>query len=332
MGRVSLFPGNGLESHFRLMGGKPFHHFPAILFCFIQCQPFSKTTLHFLHQRHGVLMGEFQQNLQILGKGGKIGFSIGLIDTRRHGVIKIGDSLALMHLVLVGLNGDAGQCRITADVVGLPEIAVPGGESAMEQRHRVNLTAGFRQRIKVLVVDVNFSRAVGLCHLGGNHIGIIKSLCTFRTIFQHGAHGGVLVDTPNLLLIPIRAECQVLIGLHQGRRQFPHPFMLIPIQNIGLCCLGIAVGHQRFLHQILYLLHGGDGKLFQRFPAYLFGQLVQLPGGKTFLCQTYIRFKNRTADFGGIKGNHLAAAFSDLWLHVGFQAFLLVISVRTGGA
>ena len=85
------------------------------------------------------------------------------------------------------------------------------------------------------------------------------------------------------------------------------------------------MGDERFLYQILYLLHGRGFIPFQRTACNLLGQLVQLLRRKPFLCQTYIRFKNSAADLGSVKGRQLTAALADLWFHRWASAFLYEI-------
>ena len=59
-------------------------------------------------------------NLQKLRQGLKEFLAVGLVHTLGHGVIENGDALPAVHLVLVGLYGNARQGRVAADVVGLP--------------------------------------------------------------------------------------------------------------------------------------------------------------------------------------------------------------------
>ena len=66
---------------------------------------------------------------QIIGKSA----AEGLFDAGRHGIVEIGDGLAAVLVVLVGLQCDAGQGRVRANVIWLAQEAMSGGEAALEQ-------------------------------------------------------------------------------------------------------------------------------------------------------------------------------------------------------
>ena len=55
---------------------------------------------------------------------------IGLGDARGQAVIEVRDALPAVLVVLVGLDGDAGQGRVAADIVGLAQEAVARAEAA----------------------------------------------------------------------------------------------------------------------------------------------------------------------------------------------------------
>ena len=97
----------------------------------------------------------------------------------------------------------------------------------------------------------------------------------------------------------------------------------IPIEDIGFSGLGVAVVNEAFLHQILYLLDGGNEVSRQGPPNYLVGQLVQLVGGEAFLGESYIGFKDRAANLGFVKRGKLAAALANLCVHDGSGLSLL---------
>ena len=78
-------------------------------------------------------MTHLKFDLKILGQGLEIGLSVGLCHTWGHGIIEIGHALPAVHLVLIGLNGDARQRGIAANIVRLAQAAVPGGKAALEQ-------------------------------------------------------------------------------------------------------------------------------------------------------------------------------------------------------
>ena len=81
-----------------------------------------------------VLLGEVGgQQLQRLGEVAGVELAVGLAHALGHGVVEGGDALAAVLVVLVGLDGDAGQGGVAGDVVGLAQVAVAGGEAAVEE-------------------------------------------------------------------------------------------------------------------------------------------------------------------------------------------------------
>ena len=88
-----------------------------------------------------------------------------------------------MHFILVGLDGDAGQSRIAADIVRLPQKAVARAESAAEQADQVDLAAGFREHIKILIVDMDIPVHMSHCDIFWQNIIVGKILASFRTVF-----------------------------------------------------------------------------------------------------------------------------------------------------
>ena len=72
-----------------------------------------------------------------------------------------------MLVVLVGLDGDAGQGGIAVDVVGLPQIAVAGGEAAREDSLSRSIWQQVVVRVrKVQVVDVDVPARCALACAG----------------------------------------------------------------------------------------------------------------------------------------------------------------------
>ena len=49
----------------------------------------------------------------------------GFDNAGRHGVVKVWNTLASVHFILICLNGDTGKGRVAADVIRLAQIAVP---------------------------------------------------------------------------------------------------------------------------------------------------------------------------------------------------------------
>ena len=120
--------------------------------------------------------------------------AVGLLDAGGHAVIEIHDALAAVLIVLVGLNGDAGQRGIAVDIVGLPQHAVTGGEAAVEQIQQVDLAAGGGQGVEVQVVDMDIPVMMGSRKTGIQHVHFIELLRAFAAELEHTAHGGIAVD------------------------------------------------------------------------------------------------------------------------------------------
>ena len=252
--------------------------------------------------------------LEILGQSLEIQLPVGLCHAGRHAVIKVGNTLAAVHFVLVGLNGDTGQCGIAADVIGLPQVAVTGGETAVEQLQQVDLTAGFGQSVKILVVNMDIAVEVCLCNLFRNHIFVIEGLCTFGAVFQHGAHGGVCVDVGVLPLqvhVCAGPEGQMLVNLHQVGVHFPHLLMLGAIQDVGFGGFGKVKLNELLLNGILHLFHRGGNACFIVNRHHQQGDFVQLFVGDLLPYNMGIRLENSSADLIGIKGNLCPVAFDN---------------------
>ena len=193
-GFLGLLLGDLLEAVFPLMAGQVVHKLPGKFLGLVHVDPLPQVLLHVVHQGlHLVVRHAFFQ-LNKLNQSLKIFLGIGLIHALGHGVIEVGHALAAVHLVLVGLNGNAGQGRIAGDGVGLPQIAVACGEAVVEQLDQVDLAAGLRQGVEILVVDVNLPLGMGLGDVGRDDVLVVKALSAFGAVLEHGAHGGVGVD------------------------------------------------------------------------------------------------------------------------------------------
>ena len=106
-----------------------------------------------------------------------------------------------MLVVLIGLNGDAGQSSIRSNVVGLSQCAMPCGEAPIKELNQVNLgTGGGPHRGKIHVMDVNISIYMSLCMLWFYHKHLIELLGPLAAVLEHGAHGCVSVDVGVLSL------------------------------------------------------------------------------------------------------------------------------------
>ena len=98
------------------------------------------------------------------------------------------------------------------------------------------------------------------------HIALIKVLRALRTVFQHGAHGGVSVDVRIFTLnIAVRCVfiCNVLKRFHQAVVHIAHACAFRTIEDICLCCADIAVFNQNFFNAVLDLFHCRRSYTFQ---------------------------------------------------------------------
>ena len=184
----------------------------------------------------------------------------GLAHAVGHAVVEVDHALAAVLVVLVGLDGDAAQGGVGGDVVGLPQGAVAGGEAAGEQLFDVDLAAGGGEGQKVQIVDVDVPLPVGAGVVGVEDEHIVELLGALGAELEHGAHGGVAVDVGVLPLdvgVLGLGEGDVLVGLHQAGIHLPGAAALLPVEDIGLGGLDIAVVHEHPFHQILDMLHAG---------------------------------------------------------------------------
>ena len=162
---------------------------------------------------------------------------IGLFDARRHAVVEVDHALPAVLVVLVGLDGDAGQRRIAVDVVGLAKHAVPRGEAAVEQLQQVNLAAGGGQGVEIQVMDMDVAVPVRLRMPGVEHIHLIELLGAFRAKLEHAAHGGIAVDV-GVLALDVRID-GILVGdvledLHQSGVHLAHAAALRAVEDVAL--------------------------------------------------------------------------------------------------
>ncbi len=198
-----------------------------------------------------------QQQLQRRAQRAAILFDIGFRHAGGHVVIKAGDGLTAVLIVLVALDGDARQRGIAADVLRLAQHAVTRGEAALEQLRQVDLGAGRRQRQKVEVVDVDVAFAVRARVLRVEHIHIVELLCALRTVFEHRAHRGIAVDI-RVFALHVRFgsvfERDVLQDVHQPRLRFTGAAALRAVEDVGFGRFGIALGDEHLLHLILNIL------------------------------------------------------------------------------
>ena len=131
---------------------------------------------------------------QRLGDIACVLLAVRFCDALCHAVVKIGDALPAVLVVLVGLNGNAGERRIALNVVRLAQKAVACTETAVKQLFNIDLTAGGCQRQKIEVMDVDVAVKMRFGVDGIKHKHVVELLGALRAVFEHGAHGRVAVD------------------------------------------------------------------------------------------------------------------------------------------
>ena len=166
-----------------------------------------------------------------------------------------------MLVVLVRLNGDAGQSGIAGDRVGFPKNAVAGRKAAFEELQQIDLAASGGQRVEVHVVDVNVAFAVRLGVLGFQDEHFIELLGAFTSVLQHGAHRGIAVDVGVLALDVTVAgilESNIFIDLHQPGVHLAHSASVRAVQDVGFSGTYVTGVDQYLFHHVLDALDIGD--------------------------------------------------------------------------
>ena len=77
-----------------------------------------------------------------------------------------------MLVILVGLNGDAGQRGIRTDIVRLAQESMPRRKTAGEQLQQVDLATGCCQcqEIQVVNMDIAFAVRLGVRRVENKHL------------------------------------------------------------------------------------------------------------------------------------------------------------------
>ena len=176
------------------MAGQVPGHLLAVRLGLVHVHMAAQVLLYVVHHGLHLVVGHGLGHLEELDEGLKVLLGVGLVHALGHGVVEVGHALAAVHLVLVGLDGDAGQRRVAGDGVGLPQVAVARGEAVVEQLNQINLAASLCQGVEILVVDVNLPLGMGLGDVGRDDVLVVEALGAFGAVLEHGAHGGVGVD------------------------------------------------------------------------------------------------------------------------------------------
>ena len=162
-----------------------------------------------------------------------------------------------MLVILVRLDGDAGQRRIRRDALRLADMAEAGGKAAVEQREQVDLAARCRQRVKIKIVDVDIAALMRRGILRLHQEGLGELLGGLGAVAQHGTHGGVAVDV-GVFALDVRIggilERDLLKLAHEAGIHLPRAAALLAVKNIGLGRAAVALLHQHLLHKVLHML------------------------------------------------------------------------------
>ena len=222
-----------------------------------------------LRERAGVVHGIAQQQINGFGQMLLVQAAVRLAHSLGQTVVEVADSLAAVLVVLVALDGDAGQRRVAGDVVGLAQHAVTRGEAALEQLLQLDLAACGSERIEVHVVDVDVALTMRSRELRVDDAHLIELLGRLRAVLEHGAHGGVGVDV-GVLALHVRVaglgERDVLERLDEAAVHVAGAAALGAVEDVGLGRLHEAGLDERLLHEVLHALHRGhalDGAAFQ---------------------------------------------------------------------
>ena len=222
-----------------------------------------------LRERAGVVHGIAQQQIDGFGQMLLVQAAVRLAHALGQTVVEVADSLPAVLVVLVALDGDAGQRRVAGDVVGLAQHAVARGEAALEQLLQLDLAARGGEGVEVHVVDVDVAFAVGAGELRVDDAHLVELLGRLRAVLEHGTHGGVGVDVGVLALhVRVRRlrERDVLERLDEAAVHVARAAALGAVQDVGLGRLHEAGLDERLLHEVLHALNRGralDGAALQ---------------------------------------------------------------------
>ena len=273
-----------------------------------------------------VHIAQIQCVLQCLSQLPAIGLAVGLCNALGHTIVKVGDGLTAVLVILIGLNGNGSQCCIALDALGLPEIAMTSGETAVKQLENIDLAAGCSQAVEIKVMDVDIAFPICLGMLGAEQIHLIVGLGTGGSDLQHGAHGGVTV---NVGIVPLHITLSgismgnFLDGLHQAGVGLSSAGTCSPVQNIGLGRSGEAVVHQLPLHRILNQLNIGrfSGKTALQLPLNIICHSCSI--SSIALMGSFQSPQNGRSDFILVIQHNTAVSFGNAGNHIVHPDFLV---------
>ena len=226
-------------------------------------------------------------------------------------------ALAAVHFVLVGLDGDAGQCGIALDGLRLAQVAMPGGKPVAKQPDKIYLATGLREHVEILVMDVDVAIDVGGRGILGQNVIVREVLGPLGTVLEHGAHGRIAVDIgvfPLDVLLAGRGVGQGLVNFHEVGLGIAQLGMLRPVQDVGLGRARVIVADERLLHHVLDLFHMGEA-LFVQLGAYLARQEQQIRGCHLLPFHRAVGAGNGVENLDGIKGRDRTVALDDADRH-----------------
>ena len=165
---------------------------------------------------------------------------------------------------------------------------------------------------------MNVAVLMGIGEFLVDHKHFIKLLGAFRSVFQHGAHGGIAVDIRVFafdIRIFRRFKGNILINPHQIRIHFSFAVPFRAVEDIGFGRLHKTVGHQNIFHDILNIFHAGSGIL--RFFQFLNDFFGQHRGGLFSFgaARSNKSFDDGLSDFIIVKGNFAFVSFNNRFYH-----------------
>ena len=239
----------------------------------------------------------------------------GLAHALRHGEIKGVDGLAAEHIVLIGLNRNAGEARISADGIRLAQESVSGRKAAAEQLQQIDLAAVERDQGKIFIVDVNPVLFVRLAELVRQNIVVHEVLGALRAELQHDAHGRIRIDVGIVALEVdihrIRKE-DIPIGRHQMLLRRTAFRMFLAVGDVFFGHIVEIVLHEFTFDDVLDLL---DADIFPvlNIPFDLTRHFVNIPV-RHAASAVHIGAGNRMKNLFTVIGHRMARTFRN-----GFQ-------------
>ncbi len=175
----------------------------------------------------------------------------------RHRVVERVDALSAEHVVLVALDGDAGEARVSADGIRLTQEAVPRREAAVEELQEIDLAAVERDEREILVVDMDVVLLIRRREALVEHVVIDEVLRALGAELEHDAHRGVGVDIRVVALevgVLRRRKEDVLIRLHEVLLRLAPLRVALAVHDVALRDVVEVVLHELLLDHVLDLL------------------------------------------------------------------------------